>query len=40
VKIFIGGKVIQFHKPHQKELPRYVVEDIRDILAELGLSPQ
>lgn len=40
VKIFISGKVIQFHKPHQKELPRYVVEDIRDALAELGVCPQ
>ena len=40
VKIFIRGKVIQFHRPHQKELPRYVVEDIRDTLAELGISPK
>ncbi|MHC1711184.1 MAG: type II toxin-antitoxin system HicA family toxin [Solidesulfovibrio sp.] len=40
VKIFIRGKVIQFHKPHQKELPRYVVQDIRDTLAELGITPE
>lgn len=40
VVIFIRGKVIQFHKPHQKELPRYVVEDIRDTLAELGITPE
>jgi hypothetical protein len=40
VMIFIRGKVIQFHKPHQKELPKYVVEDIRDALAGLGITPE
>jgi len=40
VMIFIRERVIQFHKPHQKELPKYVVEDIRDTLTELGITPE
>lgn len=39
VKIFIEGKVIQFHRPHKKELPKYVVEAIREVLEDLGIKP-
>ena len=39
VKIFIQGKVIQFHRPHKKDLPKYVVEAIREVLEDLGIKP-
>jgi len=38
-KIGEDGRVISLHEPHGKELCEAAVEDIREVLTELGLKP-
>lgn len=33
-----GGRILSLHRPHAKELCKAAVEDVRDILVELGVS--
>ena len=33
------GEVLTFHRPHKKELQAYQVRQIRDFLAEHGMTP-
>lgn len=40
VSIFIGGEILKFHRPHKKELPKYVVDAIRETLGNLGITPK
>ena len=34
-----SGAALTFHRPHKKELKAYQVRQIRDFLAEQGLTP-
>lgn len=40
VSIYIRGEIIKFHRPHKKELPKYVVDAIRETLGNLGITPK
>jgi len=37
VRFTKGERILNMHKPHKKELPRYVVELIRDFLSPLDI---
>ncbi|MDY7002375.1 MAG: type II toxin-antitoxin system HicA family toxin [Thermodesulfobacteriota bacterium] len=41
VKIWLNGKSAHVHKPHpQKQAPKWLIEELRDFLDNLGIRPR